>query len=292
MDKSNPYRQKPRWLKRPLSNSAEFSRVKRALSSHGLSTVCQEAQCPNRGECWSTGTATFIILGDTCTRGCAFCAVKRAVSGKTPEGEARRLAAAATDLNLDYVVLTSVTRDDLPDGGASHYAEAVRSIKALSPPPLVEVLIPDYLDGPLDTLLASSPDVLAHNIETVRRLSPSLRHPAFSHDRSLNVLKEAKRLSPETILKSSILLGMGEERSEVTEAMVELFEAGVEILVLGQYLRPGPSNHPVARYLPPEEFAELASAGEEIGFSFVAGAPFARTSYRAAEGYVKARSGG
>ena len=289
MKKNALEKQKPRWLKRPFSSSPSFVKVKHALTSNGLNTVCQEAQCPNRGECWSQGTATFIILGELCTRGCSFCAVKRSSKGETPEGEPLRLAAAAKELALEYVVITSVTRDDLPDGGAGKYGEAVTAIKSLAPPPLVEVLIPDYLGDPLKNILAAGPDLLAHNVETVKRLSPLLRHPSFSHERSLKVLEETKRLAPGIILKSSILLGMGEERDEVVETMGELREAGVEILVLGQYLRPGPANQPVARYLPPEEFEELGKVGEEMGFSFVASAPFARTSYRAAEGYAKAK---
>ncbi|MFO8073732.1 MAG: lipoyl synthase [Polyangia bacterium] len=281
---------KPEWLKVRLPGGERYRRVKRAVESGGLNTVCREARCPNVGECWDAGTATFMILGDSCTRGCRFCSVRRAnPGGETDLDEPRRVARAASEMGLDYAVVTSVTRDDLEDGGAAVFADTIHSLRSLDPAPLVEVLIPDYLGEPLATVIEAGPVVLAHNIEVVERLSGSMRHSRFSYRRSLEVLEEARRLGgPRGMLtKSSILLGLGESRFEIVSAMRDLREAGVSLLVLGQYLRPTRSSAEVAEYVRPEVFDELTEAGREMGFDYVASTPLARTSYRAAEAYVK-----
>ncbi|MDD5306001.1 MAG: lipoyl synthase [Deltaproteobacteria bacterium] len=276
---------KPDWLKVRIPGGERFKTVRRAIEGHGLHTVCDEARCPNRGECWDLGTATFLILGDVCTRGCAFCAVARGDVGNPPDpDEPARVARAATEMGLDYAVVTSVTRDDLPDGGASLFAATVRALKTLDRPPLVEVLVPDYLGADLDAVLSARPEVLAHNIEVVERLAPAMRHPRFSYVRSLEALAQA---AGRAITKSSILLGLGETSGEVERAMADLRDAGVAILVLGQYLRPTAKHAPVVEYVDPARFNELAALGTDMGFSFVAASPLARTSYRAAEAFVR-----
>ena len=285
-------RPKPSWLKVPLPGGERYRRVKRAVERGGLHTVCSEAQCPNRGECWNAGTATFLILGDTCTRGCRFCAVTRGdPAGAADAGEPARVARGAEQMGLDYAVVTSVTRDDLADGGASIFADTVRALRALDPAPRVEVLIPDYTGEALRAVIDAGPVVLAHNVEVVERLSASMRHPRFDYRRSLEVLERAGEAgAPRGLLtKSSILLGLGETRRELLATMRDLRRAGVAILVLGQYLRPTRDHAEVAEYVPPERFDELAALGGELGFDFVAASPLARTSYRAAEAYVRRR---
>jgi lipoyl synthase len=277
---------KPEWLKTRLAGGVEYGAVHRVLAERNLHTVCESACCPNRGECWGAGTATFMILGNTCTRGCGFCAVKRdAAPTAVDPDEPANVAAAAAALTLDYVVVTSVTRDDLSDGGAGHFAKTVAALKSSSPAPLVEILIPDYLGTPLETVLATGPDVLAHNIEVTAPLSRALRHPKFDYLRSLEVLRQAKTLSPKIITKSSIMLGLGEQDDEITGAMADLREVNVDILVIGQYLRPTRNNAPVVEYIHPERFEALAAVGLEMGFGYVAAAPLARTSYKAKAAY-------
>jgi lipoic acid synthetase len=276
---------KPPWLKVGLPGGERYGRVKAAVEHGGLHTVCREARCPNVGECWNAGTATFMILGDRCTRGCRFCAVTRGDPGGLLDGdEPARIAGAAREMGLDHVVVTSVTRDDLPDGGAGVFAAAVRALRELRPVPLVEVLIPDYLGGALDCVLDSAPDVLAHNVEVVERLTPVLRHLRFGYRRSLAVLERAA--SRGLLTKSSIMLGLGETPGEVQGCMADLRAAGVAMLVLGQYLRPTRSNAEVVEYLPPGTFDELAAKGRELGFDQVSAGPLVRTSYRAAEAWV------
>lgn len=290
-----PHGRKPPWLAVRMPGGERYRRVRAALEAGRLHTVCEEARCPNAAECWEAGTATFLILGDTCTRGCAFCAVTRGESASAPgdaEEEAGRVAAAVHRLGLDYAVVTSVTRDDLPDGGASAFAAVVRRLRALDPAPLVEVLIPDYTGAPLNTVLAAAPRVLAHNVEVVERLTPVLRHPRFGYRRSLQVLAEAQERASGVLTKSSILLGLGERREEVLQTMEDLRRAGVEILVLGQYLQPTRAHAPVAEYLAPEVFAGLAEEARRMGFGTVAAGPLVRTSYRAAEAYARGRAPG
>jgi lipoyl synthase len=281
---------KPPWLKAPLPGGPGYLRVRGAISAGGLHTVCQEAHCPNVGECWNAGTATFMILGDTCTRGCRFCAVGRGAGGTTPDpDEPRRVAEAAAEMGLDYAVVTSVTRDDLDDGGASIFAATVTALRALPKPPLVELLTPDYLGAPLGMVVDSRPDVFAHNIEVVERLQPALRHGRFGFRRSLAALEAAKARDAALVTKSSIMLGLGETEEEVDAAMRALRTAGVGILALGQYLRPTPRHAEVVEYVAPSRFASLKARGEELGFDYVASGPLVRTSYRAAEAFVRGR---
>ncbi|MDT8318862.1 MAG: lipoyl synthase, partial [bacterium] len=236
---------KPPWLTVPLADGPRYRTVQRAVTEQHLHTVCKEARCPNRGECWSAGTATFLLLGDVCTRGCGFCAVNRGDPGGVLDpSEARRVAAAAETMGLTYVVLTSVTRDDLPDGGASVFADTLAALSGLTPPPRTEVLIPDYGPGALDAVLSAQPSVLAHNLEVVERLTPQLRHPRFSYRRSLSVLKRAADSTWGGRVKSSLLLGLGETRDEVSRALDDLLAAGTHFLVLGQYLQPSRGHAP------------------------------------------------
>lgn len=282
---------KPSWLKVSLPGGERYRHVKRAVEDGGLHTVCREARCPNVGECWESGTATFMILGDTCTRGCRFCAVTRGdPEGRVDRGEPARVARAASRMGLDYAVVTSVTRDDLPDGGATVFADTVRELKALDPAPMVELLTPDYLDADLAVVLDSGPAVFAHNVEVVERLCPSMRHGRFTYARSLECLASAAAKGG-SIVKSSIMLGLGETDEEVRRTMSDLRSAGVEILVLGQYLQPTRDHAGVVEYVPPERFDEWAREGEGMGFDYVASGPLVRTSYRAAEAYVKKTGG-
>ena len=281
---------KPAWLKVRRPGHGSWGAVRRALATRGLRTVCEEARCPNRAECWGAGTATLLLLGDVCTRGCRFCSVTRGTPRPSEPDEPERAARCAEALALDYVVLTSVTRDDLPDGGAAVFAAAIAAVRALPRRPRVEVLIPDLRGAVLATVVAARPDVLAHNLEVVRRLTPQVRHPRCDYDRSLAVLAEARRLAPDLPLKSSLLLGLGETPEEVLEALVDLRRVGVDTAVLGQYLRPTAASVPVARYLPPEEFAELRVRALGLGFAEVVAEPLARTSYHAREAEAARRA--
>ena len=275
---------KPAWIKVRLPSGQEARRVGDALARYGLSTVCEEARCPNKGECWGCGTATFMILGDICTRGCRFCAVGTGRIGRPLRAdEAEALAAAARELGLRYVVITSVDRDDLADKGSAHFASCVRAVKARSPGTKVEVLIPDYKGEELLAVAIAGPDVLAHNIETVRRLQ-SVRDARAGFDTSLGTLREAKKAGIE-VTKSSILLGLGETRNELKETYAELRETGVDILVMGQYLRPSDKEIAIVEYIHPDSFALYAEDAKSFGFSTVIASPFARTSYRALEAW-------
>ena len=257
--------------------------TRQLVAGHGLHTVCENAQCPNIGECYSSHTATFLIMGRMCTRNCAFCAVQHGSPPPLDPGEPVRLAAAARDEGLDYVVVTSGTRDDPPDGGAAHFAATVRALHR-SGDVEVEVLVPDFggRSQPLHTVLDAGPAVLNHNLETVRRLSLEVR-PQADYERSLGVLREARAYRPETPRKSGIMAGLGETDDELYEAMVDLQQAGCQILTIGQYLRPSRNHRPVARYVTPERFAEYARWGESLGIAAVVAGPFVRSSYRAAE---------
>jgi lipoic acid synthetase len=274
---------KPAWLKVQLPHGNEWRHVEEVLASHGLHTVCDEARCPNKGECWGSGTATFMIMGEVCTRGCRFCAVKTARRGGPldPE-EPRRLAEAVKSLSLKYTVITSVDRDDLPDRGAGHFAACIGAIRESSPETKIEVLIPDYTGAELAQVLAAKPDMLAHNVETVRRLQPVRDHRA-SFDKSLQTLREARTGGTPT--KSSLLLGLGETEEEVMQALAELRAAGVSIIVMGQYLRPTPQEIPVVEYITPTQFADYARKAKAFGFTSVVSAPFARTSFHAREAW-------
>jgi lipoic acid synthetase len=285
---------KPEWIRVRLPSGDTWKQVEGVLEKHGLHTVCDEARCPNKGECWGAGTATFMIMGDICTRACRFCAVASARQGRPlRREEGAAIALAAETLGLRFVVLTSVDRDDLADRGAGHFAACVAAIRKRLPGVPVEALIPDYTAAELaafrDILPDTLPDVIAHNVETVRSLQ-WIRDRRASFDRSVDTLRAAKALGART--KTSLLLGLGESVSEVLSAMDELRSAGVDILVMGQYLRPSPRQLPVAEYLRPEQFAALAEEARRRGFAAVTAAPFARTSYQAMEAAAAASSAG
>src|SRR6187455_3026640 len=283
---------KPSWLKVKAPGGDKYRHIKQTLRSLDLYTVCEEARCPNVGECWAAGTATVMLLGHTCTRGCRFCAVttgnpRGAVDPREPEHVAR----AISQLKLRYVVLTMVDRDDLLDGGASHMARAVVALREHSPGLLVETLVGDFGGRMRDvnSMVDSGPDVFAHNIEVSRRMTPKIRDQRCDYDLSLGVLSHAKARHPDRFVKSSIMVGVGETDDEVLETMHDLRKAGVDILTLGQYLRPTAKHAPVERYVTPERFDEYAREGREMGFAFVASGPLVRSSYHAAEGFVEAR---
>ena len=280
---------KPAWIKARLPAGDEWKKVDDILAKNNLHTVCDEAHCPNKGECWGCGTATFMVLGDICTRGCRFCAVATAKDGRPLRAdEPEALAAAVREMGLSYAVITSVDRDDLPDRGAAHFARCVAAIREKSPSVKIEVLIPDYIDGELDLLAAAAPDVLAHNIETVRRLQ-RVRDARAGFDRSLLTLRQAREKGI-AATKSSILLGLGETRDELLAAYEELRGVGVDILVMGQYLQPTANEIPVVEYVHPDTFALYAEDARRAGFATVVASPFARTSYHAFDAW-KAKRG-
>jgi lipoic acid synthetase len=280
---------KPAWLRVGLPSGGNWRRVSALLERGGLATVCDSARCPNKAECWGAATATFMVLGSVCTRGCRFCAVEHGRAGEPlrPD-EPAELARAVAELALAYAVVTSVDRDDLSDRGAAHFAACARAIKALDPPVRLELLVPDYRGGEMDLVLDAGPDVLAHNVETVERLQ-GLRDPRSSYSASLRTLRLAAARSRENGgspgVKSSIMLGLGEESGEVLRTMDDLRAAGCSSLVLGHYLRPSPRQIEVARYLEPEEFARYAEEARARGFVSVVSAPLARTSYHAREAF-------
>jgi len=255
-----------------------------------LGTICESAHCPNIGKCFSRGTATFLILGDMCTRRCTFCAVKKGPPTPVDEAEPRHLLAAVEKLDLNYIVITSVTRDDLPDGGASQFARVINTLHENKKDAIVEVLIPDFLGSlaALKTVVEAHPEVINHNLETVPRLYPKVR-PEADYRRSLELLASVKKLAPEIITKSGLMLGLGETRAEVIEVMLDLREAGGDLLTIGQYLSPSPQHHPVVRFASPEEFAEFEDIGRDMGFAQVASAPLVRSSFKANELYAKAK---
>jgi lipoyl synthase len=286
---------KPDWLKVRAPGGERYVHIKETLRKYDLHTVCEEAHCPNVGECWGEGTATIMILGDTCTRGCRFCAVttgnpRGAYDPREPEHTARTIAA----MGLDYVVITMVDRDDMIDGGAAHTAETLRLIKRASPKILVEALVGDFQGSLRDVetvVREGKPDVFAHNIETVDRLQRTVRDARCSLERSLHVLEHAKRVAPDGYTKSSIMVGLGETHEEVLEAMRALRGVGVDVLTLGQYLRPTVKHLEVARFVHPDEFAEYKREGEAMGFRYVASGPLVRSSYKAAEAFLRGALG-
>ncbi|HUL29028.1 MAG TPA: lipoyl synthase [Thermodesulfobacteriota bacterium] len=275
---------KPPWLKKRIPPFEDLEKVKRILDSAKLHTVCEEARCPNFGECFSKGTATILILGRVCTRNCGFCAIEHGVSFPPMEEEPEKVAQAVKQMGLHYVVITSVTRDDLPDGGASHYAKTIRAVRALNREIRVEVLIPDFQGdlSSLITVLREGPDVLNHNIETIPRLYPEAR-PQADYRRSLNLLKRTKERGGQTFTKSGFMLGLGETEEEVSSLLHDLRAIGCDFLTIGQYLQPRPDRLPVARYVPPQEFEAYKRTAEEMGFKSVASGPFVRSSFHAAQ---------
>jgi len=283
---------KPVWLKRRAPDPEALQRMRSLLLRYGLNTVCQGALCPNQGECFGKGTATFLILGRTCTRNCTFCAIPSEERPPAPDpGEPERIARATAELGLKHVVITSVTRDDLPDGGAAHFAETVSALKKNGARVIVEVLIPDFQGSlqALETVVHSGPDIINHNLETVPRLYPEVR-PQADYRRSLHLLQMVKEIDPGKISKSGLMLGLGEERQEVLQVMADLREVSCDLLTLGQYLQPSGKHHPVVRYIPPEEFEELQRRGEDLGFKGVFSAPLVRSSFHAAEIFEKTLS--
>ena len=284
------YSKKPPWLKVPFPGGDRYSWIKSRSTRLNLSTVCEEANCPNIGECWNGGTATFMLMGDTCTRGCRFCAVK---SAKYPPAldadEPSKLAGTIKKMNLNYVVLTTVNRDDLQDQGASHIARCIKATQRTSPRLLIEMLMPDFRGEKelVQQIIDASPAVLAHNLETVRRLTPEVRDYRADYDQSLEVLRYLKTNCPEGYTKSSLMLGLGESRREILQAMDDMRDAGVDFLTIGQYLQPTRKHLKVLKFLHPDEFNELGQIGDQMGFDYVAAGPLVRSSYKAAEFYIE-----
>ena len=284
------YSKKPPWLKVPFPGGDRYSWIKSRSTRLNLSTVCEEANCPNIGECWNGGTATFMLMGDTCTRGCRFCAVK---SSKYPPAldadEPSKLAGTIKKMNLNYVVLTTVNRDDFQDQGASHIARCIKATQRTSPRLLIEMLMPDFRGEKelVQQIIDASPAVLAHNLETVRRLTPEVRDYRADYDQSLEVLRYLNTNCPEGYTKSSLMLGLGESRREILQAMDDMRDAGVDFLTIGQYLQPTRKHLKVLKFLHPDEFNELGQIGDQMGFDYVAAGPLVRSSYKAAEFYIE-----
>jgi len=281
---------KPDWLKVRPPSGENYKRLKVLSRNLGLHTVCEEAHCPNIGECWGGGTATFMLLGDTCTRGCRFCAVKSGnPAGAVDDLEPLKIALALKEMSLRYVVLTSVDRDDLPDGGAAHFAKTIIETRTKNKDMLIEVLTPDFR-GDLDavhTVVDAHPDVFAHNIETVQRLHSKARDRRASYEQSLRVLKAVKEMDSSIYTKSSLMLGIGERDEEVVQSMKDLRAAGVDLLAIGQYLRPSTWHMEVSEFVHPSKFQHFKLVGESLGFKFVASGPLVRTSYRAGEYFIE-----
>jgi len=273
---------KPEWLKVRAPGSPRYMRLKHRLREWNLHSVCEEARCPNIGECWEDATATFMILGDVCTRNCGYCAIAHGRPVWEDREEPERIGRAVGELGLEYVVITSVNRDDLADGGAAHWAATVRAVRRHAAGCRVEALIPDFQGSAaaLATVVAARPDVLNHNTETVPRLYPVARHGG-RYERALGIFRQARARAPELPTKSGLILGLGETREELLATLRDLRAVAVSILTLGQYLRPSPAHLPVARWYRPEEFAELAALGRELGFAHVEAGPLVRSSYHA-----------
>lgn len=283
-------RGKPPWLRVRAPGGPKYAALKRRSRDLKLATVCEEAQCPNIGECWSIGTGTYMLMGDTCTRGCRFCAVNTA---KRPPAldpdEPQNVADAVHAMGLSYVVLTSVNRDELPDGGAGHLAECLRAIRAQNPDVLLEMLIPDFQGDPeaLHKVVDAPLAVLAHNLECVERLTPTVRDPRASYAQSLDVLRWAKEMKPQLLTKTSLMVGLGETAAEIEQAMRDAREVGVDIITFGQYLRPTRKHHPVVEFVHPNTFDRYAERARELGFGYVASGPLVRSSYRAGELFIE-----
>ena len=283
---------KPEWIRSKVPSGENFKTISHLRQDGNLATVCEEAKCPNQWECWKKGTATFMIMGDTCTRYCRFCSVKTSrMPPNLDEEEPDKLARTLKELKLKYAVITSVDRDDLPDLGVTHFLNCVTEIKKQCSSILIELLIPDF-QGKRDLIepvACSQADVIGHNIECVQRLTKEIRDPRASYEQSLEVLRILRKANPELIVKSSLMLGLGETDAEVTEAMSDIREAGAKILTLGQYLQPSRKSIPVKRYVTPEKFEQLRQEGLDMGFDYVASGPLVRSSYLAAEQYLSLR---
>ncbi|MFN3625618.1 MAG: lipoyl synthase [Hyphomicrobium sp.] len=282
---------KPAWIRVRVPGSPVHTETVRVVREHRLNTVCEEAGCPNIGECWSKRHATFMIMGDTCTRACAFCNVRTGMPRPLDPDEPARVAKAARELGLTHIVVTSVDRDDLADGGADHFARVISALRAEVPSTTIEVLTPDFLrkSGALETVLAARPDVYNHNIETVPRLYLSIR-PGARYFHSLRQLQRAKEIDAEVFTKSGIMVGLGESREEVMQVMDDLRSAGVDFLTIGQYLQPSPRHARVQRYVTPPEFEALRQIAVAKGFALVASSPFTRSSYHAGDDFAKLKA--
>jgi lipoic acid synthetase len=273
---------RPRWLKVKTSWGENYRRIKSLLDRFDLHTVCQEANCPNISHCFEQGTATFLILGDICTRGCRFCDVKRGIPLPADQDEPKRVAEAVKQLELHYAVITSVTRDDLPDGGASIFVRVIQEIKSSIPDCMVEVLIPDFAGSTesLRVVLQAKPDVLNHNMETIKRLYPTVRKGA-DYQRSLDLLRKVKGIDKDVIVKSGMMIGLGESWDEIIELMRDIKDAGCELLTIGQYLSPSEDHIPITKFYHPDDFSKLKDIGEKMGFVHVESGPLVRSSYHA-----------
>ena len=282
---------KPEWLRVKSATGQNPERIRTILRTHNLHTVCEEAHCPNVGECWGGGTATFMLMGDVCTRGCRFCIVKTGnPHGELDIFESVKIARAIADLGLKYVVITSVDRDDLSDGGAEHFASTIKAIKKHDPNVITEVLIPDFRadENCIRKIVDARPEVIAHNIETTAALTPKIRDPRATYKQSLQALKAIKELDGKVYSKSSIMLGLGETEEDLIKTMEDLREVNVNILTLGQYLRPSKGHIPVVEFVSLSLFEYYKKVAEEMGFLYVASGPLVRSSYRAAEFFVEA----
>ena len=287
----NPVARKPAWIRAKAPGSPGYAATHALVREHKLTTVCEEARCPNIGECWEKKHATFMIMGEICTRACAFCNVATGLPSALDAGEPQRVADATAKLGLAHVVVTSVDRDDLPDGGAAHFARTIRAIRAAAPATTIEVLTPDFLrkEGALEVVVAAKPDVFNHNLETVPGKYLAVR-PGARYFHSLRLLQRAKELDPTLFTKSGIMVGLGEVRSEVLQVMDDLRSAGVDFLTIGQYLQPTPKHHAVMSFPTPEELASYASVGAAKGFLLVSASPLTRSSHHAGDDFAKIRA--
>ena len=282
---AQPMAGKPKWLKVRAPMSKEYQHIRNMMRDLKLNTVCEEASCPNIGDCWKQGSATFMILGKVCTRTCAFCDVETGKPDAVDPNEAVNLAKAVAEIGLKHVVITSVDRDDLKDGGAGHYATVIRELKARQPDVTIEILTPDFQRKPdtcLNTIMDAGPDIFNHNLETVPRLYRSIR-PGARYFTSLRLLQRAKEIDPSVVTKSGIMVGLGEEKDEVLQVLDDMREAGIDILTIGQYLRPSEAHHPVMKYWTPDEFDDLKYIAEKKGFGMVASGALVRSSFHADE---------
>ncbi len=284
----NPIKKKPSWIRSKILDSKIFFKTKEIVYQSGLNTVCQEANCPNITECWSKKHATFMIMGDTCTRGCAFCDVKTGKPNKLDPLEPQKISKAVKELKLNHVVITSVDRDDLQDGGANHFKEVVFETKKNNPKTTIEVLTPDFLrkGNAFEKVLEASPDVFNHNIETVPSLYLNVR-PGSRYFASIKLLESAKKIKPDVFTKSGLMVGLGESKNEILQVMDDLRTANVDFLTIGQYLQPSPKHYPLQRYYKPHEFVELKNIALSKGFLLVASSPLTRSSYHADEDFKK-----
>ncbi len=284
------HRKKPDWLRVKAPTSAAYHDTRRLMRDLKLNTVCEEAACPNIGECWTKKHATFMILGSVCTRACAFCNIKTGRPDLLDPHEPDHVAEAVMKLNLEHVVITSVDRDDLDDGGAQHFAQVIQKIRLFSPTTTIEILTPDFLrkEGALEIIIAAKPDVFNHNVETIPRLYPSVR-PGARYFHSMNLLKRVKDLSPEIFTKSGLMVGLGESIAEVYQVMDDMRSADVDFITIGQYLQPTPKHHEVVEFLTPDTFEKLQEMAKGKGFLMVSASPLTRSSYHAGDDFAKLR---